>query len=336
MPKILIRVTLAFALSAHAAVSAAAAHADVFAIGSAQQIRRVGAITITADRFIETDDGSTRTVGNLRLGQMFRLTGADAMVMFDGAMMLGSGTLETITGNIALFDGGFRADTKTGVVVPLPGARSRLRHLRGIRPITSAITQVNIPAGTAHGRALVRLGPNQQITSTLGFDLVSGLLFGRLPPVAFQVSGVTIAAPNGLRLIDGGFYAPVARITLPPQFGGSSVIVNELRIVGQDITFGAVDGLFAFPDITLGSSDVIRLSGNAATLRWDPVMRDYHFDISTSLVVQGATPGEAAATVTLATVDGQPQLSGELPQLSFNVAGGVFQMGNVSINVSSG
>jgi hypothetical protein len=322
--KVAALVAASFALITGATVAAANF------VPPSRETRMFGQIAVTANHFERTERGALRAAGNVQLGNRLRLTGADAMIEFDGRSLLGAGTLELTQGNIALFSGGFRASAATGIARPLPGARSKLGLIGNVKPVSASVREVNMATGAARGEALVRIGPNQQVTSTLAFDLLGGLFTGRLGPVEFEVSGVTITAPDGLQLVQGGFYAPQAILTLPAEFGGGTIAVNDLRMSGQQVSIGGADGTFALPDMTLVGG--VQLTDNVARLNWDPNNNSYRIDVEASAAVEGAMPGTASANATLTSVDGLAQLNGAVNNLTFNVAGGTLTMPTATIS----
>jgi hypothetical protein len=212
------------------------------------------------------------------------------------------------------------------------GSAGRGFLIRG-RPARAPLTARQVKSLSALLSSATPIGASQGVTDTLSVSLLPRLLFsGQLPPLEFEVSGVTLAVPAGLQLTEGGAYAPTVTLRLPTEFGSGAVSVNELRIEDGVVSLGGASGLISLPDIVLGENGGIALTNNIGQLVYDNVERTYHFDINSTLTVDTPEPARIDANVTLRLENGQPQLSGEVRELNVNVGGGSLQMSNAQID----
>ena len=288
----------------------------------ASPTRMVGAITITADQFTDLGNGLVHAQGNIKLGDQLALTGDGAEVLFDSDTLIGRGTLSM--DSTPLLSGEFRANVATGIAMPVTGASSKLAKVAGFavaKPVE--ITQVDIPNATTTGKAVVSIGsPTQGATSTVNFSLFPGFLFsGALPPLDLELAGVKLQAPSGAAMSNGMISIPKVALTLPPELGGGTTTVDDFQIAAEGVSVAGVNSTFVMPEMIWGDN-AFRLVNAKGALVYDGATFDYKFDVSGDLYV--SVPGimeDTKAVMAVTTVNGEPQLVGQVDGLNLTLGG---------------
>ncbi|MFQ5341349.1 MAG: DUF4397 domain-containing protein [Anaerolineae bacterium] len=302
-----------------------------------RETRTVGVVTITADTFTDMGGGLTRAEGNVWLGDHFKLAGADDYVTFDSTTINGVGTLAFRLTGLELFSGDCSIAGEDGTLTPGTDLTYRLAELAGFGLDPSlSITTASILDGSVSGHAgLIVDLPGVQKTIDTDFTLDhAGLLSGHPPDFDLPIAGATLHV-SGAVLDETGISAATITLALPDRFGGGTVQVNDLQITPDDISLGQAGAAFDLPDVQFGDGSKLKLTNNQASLVYDSVSNAYQLAITTTLSLNlPQNQQNIAMNVSLASVNGQPQLSGTLDNLSLNVAGTTLAMTDMALNNS--
>ena len=296
----------------------------------------VGEIVITADTFVELGEGQWQAYGDIWLGQHLHLSGDDDTVVFDSSIITGTGTLALRVEELSLFSGSFHAVSATGIATPDAPVTYTLNQIAGFTVGDSlVITQINIPPAAITGTtALALTPPGVNASATVSFTITPGPNFaGTLAAFSLDVAGVNLQAPEGASLTNDGIDVPSVTLALPALFGGATTTVDDLHIAPDSLSLGRAAAQFALPDLLIGDGSKLKFTNNQASLTYDGDTDAYQLAITSTLVI--SLPSNAqniAVNVTLASVSGEPQLSGTLYSLSLNVAGTTLEMANLQLN----
>ncbi len=310
-----------------------------------RETRTVGVITITADSFTDLGSGQTEARGNIWLGEHLLLTGSLDSVKFDTTQVMIDGTLAWRAGGALIFTGKLAAVPATAIATPQTGGTSPLAQIGGFSTAsTVSITAVNLVAGTVDGTSSLNLNiRSAQAAATIQFTLRPGpYASATLAAFSMSIAGVTLQAPAGALLSDGVISVPSVTLITPTQFGGASATINGLRITPDSITLGSGTVAFGIPDLRFGDGSRLALTKNKALLSFDLPQQRYKLSIDSSLALRLPDNDQVLLlTVTLASVQGQPQLSATLNRLTLNLGGASLAMSalkldNQGLQVGSG
>ena len=301
-----------------------------------RETRSVGVIAITADTFTDLGGGQTQASGDVWLGDHLRLSGAGDSVVFDSQTVTGTGTLAFRVEALPLFTGSFHAVGDIGIATPDAGITYKLSQIAGFAVDSSlSIAQVDIPLATVVGTTGLRLRPpGVDASATVSFTITPGPTFaGIMAYFELQTAGVTLQAPAGAALTNDGIYVPSVTLVVPALFGGATTTVNDLRVTPGSLSLGSAGVAFGLPDLLFGDGSKLKFTNNQASLTYDSGSNAYQLAISSTLSLNlPENQQDIGINVTLASVGGQPRLSGSLDGLRLSVAGTTLEMAGLTLN----
>ena len=315
-----------------------------FSILSPVSTVNAGVIPVTAD-VITSGMGITRASGSLVLGDYFPLSGD---VTWNSTVLTGTGilTMSTPVTQVALFDAGyFTVSTASGIIVPGDSDISvfQIEQVSGFDAFSVTVSAIDLAQGTVTGTANITLTTpgvyavsGGQVTAAVSFVMLAtptGIQYtGSVESLTLIVGGMTFQA-DGVSLSDEGIGAAAVTLTAPALFGSASASVNDLLISPSGVSLGGAGIAFNLPDLAYGDGSKLKLTNNRATLGY--AQGDYEFTITSTLAISlPANVQNISATVKLAYVDGESQLTGSLDNLSLTVAGSTLAMRDLAFDNS--
>ncbi len=156
-----------------------------------------------------------------------------------------------------------------------------------------------------------------------------GQLSAETSGLTLDVGGPVLAL-GPAKLNADGLSADMATITLPPDLGGLSAMVDQVVIDANGLSFGTAGLNILLPDMPLGED--LAFTGGTAQLKIvnSAAGQTYAMDVASSLSI-GETSESIKFTMS-AMPDGSVSIDGAMSGLGIDIGGVVFSLINVSIS----
>lgn len=196
--------------------------------------------------------------------------------------------------------------------------------LTGARARLSVVD--NQYALSARGTLNVVLPENTTATAVTFMLSEDGAITGEVDPFKLNLGGAVLEL-GAVKLSSEGLTSESAMITVPPELGGLSAMVDQVVIGADGLSFGSGNLNVVLPDLVLGEG--LTLSNNQAVLSVVESGQKFALNVNSTLVA-GTDSAPVAFAIT-ANPDGSVELKGSAGALSLDLGGIVFGLNNVEL-----
>lgn len=196
--------------------------------------------------------------------------------------------------------------------------------------ISGATAKLSVVDGqyalAAKGTLNVMLPDNDKETAITFMMSNDGAISGEVSGLTLNLGGAVLEL-GAAKLGSDGLTSESASITVPPELGGLSAMVDQVVIGADGLSFGSAGLNVTLPDIVLGEG--LSLANNMAKLSVVDSGRKFALNVNSTLVA--GTDSEPIAFAMTANPDGSVALKGTAGALSLDLGGIVFGLKNVEI-----
>ncbi len=195
--------------------------------------------------------------------------------------------------------------------------------------ITGVRADMSAEGMTAEGSLNVVLPGNETATSVALKMGADGQLSGQVTGLKLDVGGPVLELGTAM-LTNEGLSADAAMITLPPELGGLSAMVDQVVIDANGLSFGTAGLNIILPEMPLGEG--LAFTGGTAQLKVvnGAAGQTYAMDVASSLSI-GETSESIKFTMS-AMPDGSVSIAGAMSGLGIDIGGVVLSLIDVSIS----
>ena len=289
----------------------------------------IGQVTVTANAFVDLGGNRMQAIGDIRLGEHYRLEGGNVTLDYNDNSLAGVGTLVLNEGEVSLFRGNFTGDGDTGLLTPAEGSTSLWTEVAGFDLETPAsVTEVNLLSGQATGKGTLVIDiTGLNATIPVAFSMAPGPTFsGSVDPFDVTLAGCDIAV-SAATLTDLGVTINTSTLTLPEKFGGQSAAFSGLTITPSSVY--ASSGSVTFPDILFGEGTHLWITEVAGTFVY--AFGEFVLQASGTVVVSIPQNVQRISAKPL-FLDSKGNLSGQVEDLELKVAGGTLTLSSLTLN----
>lgn len=194
--------------------------------------------------------------------------------------------------------------------------------------ISGARAQLSVVDGqyalSAQGTLNVVLPENTEATAITFMMSKDGAISGEVNGLKLNLGGAALEL-GAVKLGSEGLTSESARITVPPELGGLSAMVDQVVIGADGLSFGSAGLNVALPDMVLGEG--LALTNNQAML--SVVESGQKFALNVNSTLLAGTDSEPISFAMTANPDGSVELNGSAGALSLDLGGIVFGLKNV-------
>ena len=197
----------------------------------------------------------------------------------------------------------------------------------GLTGATARLSVVdNQYALSARGTLNVVLPENTTATAVTFMLSEDGAITGEVDPFKLNLGGAVLEL-GAVKLGNEGLTSESAMITVPPELGGMSAMVDQVAIGADGLSFGSAGLNVAMPDMMLG--DGLGFVNNMAKVSLVESGQKFALDVSSTLVA--GTDSEPVTFAMTANPDGSVELNGSMGGLNLDLGGVLIGMKNVVI-----
>jgi PKD repeat protein len=297
---------------------------------TSRETRKVGPVTISANRFRDMGDGSVRALGGITLaGGTLRLNGSDAVLYYSSSRIWMTGSLELHgdSRSVALGRGEFAAPRSSNLALPTNVLRGGVTTLSSYAVKNVALTKIDLVSGLVEGSAseITVTAPHLSLTTSVkSFTLTPQdgeiTTSGITGPLSLSVAGVQIAISSA-SLLDLGVSAASATLTLPGVLLGRSATTKNIAIGPQGFSFDPIS-------LTNVNGSTIRITRLSATIQ-PAVSGGYLFALEGELGL--LLPQNRQSYSFVGTLGGSGELSLSIDGVVLNAASLTIALSTVTI-----
>lgn len=196
--------------------------------------------------------------------------------------------------------------------------------------ISGAKAQVSVINGqyalAAQGTLNVVLPENTEATAIKFMMANDGTIAGEVNGLKLNLGGAVLEL-GAVKLGNDGLTSDSAMITVPPELGGMTAMVDQVTIGANGLSFGSAGFNIALPDMMLGEG--LGLANNMAKLSVVESGQKFALDVNSTLVA--GTDSEPITFAMTANPDGSVELNGSMGGLTLDLGGILFGLKNVVV-----
>lgn len=196
--------------------------------------------------------------------------------------------------------------------------------------IAGAKAQLSVVDGqyalAAQGTLNVVLPENTEATAITFMMSNDGTIAGEVNGLKLNLGGAVLEL-GATKIGNEGLTSDAATVTVPPELGGMTAMVDQVAIGANGLSFGSAGLNIALPDMVLG--DGLSFANNTAKLSLVEAGQKFALDVSSTLVA--GTDSEPITFAMTANPDGSVELNGSMGGLMLDLGGILFGLKNVVI-----